>query len=218
MSAEGCYLGEYYAARAAEYDAVYRKPERQDDLARLRELLPPLVAGKRVLEVAAGTGYWTQVLATTAAEITATDLNAETIAIAAQRSYGPARVIMQTADAYRLDTVPGDFDLVFCGFWWSHILRADIPRFLAGVRERTRPGTGLLLLDNRYVPGSSIPVTRTGPDGDTYQQRELADGRSYEVLKNFPDRPQVEADLAGVAVSLTWTELEYYWLAGCVLA
>ncbi len=218
MPAEACSLGEYYAERAAEYDAVYRKPERQDDLARLRELLPPLVTGKRVLEVAAGTGYWTQVLATTAAEITATDLNAETIAIATQRSYGPARVTMQTADAYRLDTVPGDFDLVFCGFWWSHIQRADIPRFLASVRERTGPGTGLVLLDSRYVAGSSLPITRTGPDGDTYQQRELADGRSYEVLKNFPDRPQLEADLAGVTVGLTWTELQYYWLAACVLA
>lgn len=218
MSAAACYLGEYYAQRAAEYDEVYRKPERQDDLARLRRLLPPLVAGKRVLEVAAGTGYWTQVLAGTAAAIMATDLNAETIAIATQRSYGPARVDMQIADAYRLEAVPGDFDLVFCGFWWSHIRRADIPRFLAGVRERTGPGTGLILLDNRYVPGSSHPVTRTGPDGDTYQRRELADGRGYEVLKNFPDRLQLEADLAGAAVGLTWTELEYYWLATCVLA
>lgn len=218
MSAEACYLGEYYAQRAAEYDEVYRKPERQDDLARLRRLLPPLVAGKRVLEVAAGTGYWTQVLAGTAAAIMATDLNAETIAIATQRHYGPAPVSLQTADAYRLEAVPGDFDLVFCGFWWSHILRADIPRFLAGVRERTGPGTGLILLDNRYVPGSNHPVTRTGPDGDTYQRRELADGRSYEVLKNFPDRPQLEADLSGAAVDLTWTELEYFWLAACVLA
>jgi SAM-dependent methyltransferase len=218
MPGEACSLGEYYAERAAEYDEVYRKPERQDDLARLRQLLPPLVAGKRVLEVAAGTGYWTQVLAATAVAITATDLNAETIAIATQRSYGPAPVIMQTADAYRLDTVPGDFDLVFCGFWWSHIPRADIPGFLAGVRDRTGPGTGLVLLDNRYVPGSSLPVTRTGPDGDTYQQRKLADGRSYEVLKNFPDRPQVEADLAGVAAGLTWTELEHYWLVECTLA
>jgi SAM-dependent methyltransferase len=217
-SAEACYLGEYYAERAAEYDEVYRKPERQADLAQLRRLLPPLVAGKRVLEVAAGTGYWTQVLSATAAAITATDLNAETIAIAAQRDYGPARVRMQTADAYRLDAVPGDFDLVFCGFWWSHVRRADIPRFLAGVRERTGPGTGLMLLDNRYVPGSNHPVTRTGPDGDTYQLRELTDGRSYEVLKNFPDRQQLEADLAGAAVGLTWTELEYYWLAVCVLA
>lgn len=218
MSAEACYLGEYYAERAAEYDEVYRKPERQADLARLRRLLPPLVAGKRVLEIAAGTGYWTQVLSATAAAITATDLNAETIAIATEREYGPAPVSMQTADAYRLDTVPGDFDLVFCGFWWSHIRRTDVARFLAGVRERTGPGTELILLDNRYVPGSNHPVTRTGPDGDTYQLRQLADGRSYQVLKNFPDRPQLEADLAGKAAGLTWTELEYFWLAVCVLA
>jgi SAM-dependent methyltransferase len=218
MSAEACYLGEYYAERAAEYDEVYRKPERQADLARLRLTLPPLVAGQRVLEIAAGTGYWTQVLSAKAAAITATDLNAETIAIATQRHYGPARVSFQTADAYRLDTVPGDFDLVFCGFWWSHIRRTDIAGFMAGVRKRTGPDTGLLLLDNRSVPGSNLPITRTGPDGDTYQLRQLADGRSYEVLKNFPDRPRLEADLAGVAAGLTWTELEYYWLAACVLA
>ncbi len=212
-----CSLAEYYAQRAAEYDEVYRKPERQRDLARLKELLPPLVAGKRVLEIAAGTGYWTQVLAGAAAAITATDLNAETIAIAAQRDYGPAEVSLHTADAYRLDTVPGEFDLAFCGFWWSHVGRRDIPRFLAGLRARTGPGAHLVLLDNRYVPGSNRPVTRTGPDGDTYQQRTLADGRSYEVLKNFPDREQLTADLAVVATDVTWTALDYYWLATCVL-
>ena len=212
-----CSLGDYYADRAAEYDEVYRKPERQDDLERLKQLLPPLVAGKRVLEIAAGTGYWTQVLATTAAEIMATDVNAETIAVAAQRDYGPAPVALRTADAYQLDTVPGEFDLVFCGFWWSHIQRADIARFLAGVRARTGPGTSLIVLDNRYVRGSNTPVSRTGPDGDTYQRRLLADGREYEVLKNFPSREQLAADLDPAATDLAWTELDYYWLASCVL-
>jgi SAM-dependent methyltransferase len=212
-----CSLAEYYADRAAEYEKVYRKPERQADLARLKQLLPPLVAGKRVLEVAAGTGYWTQVLAGTAAAITATDVNAETIAIAAQREYGPAPVALHTADAYRLEGVPGEFDLVFCGFWWSHIPRTDIPRFLAGVRGRTGAGTSLVLVDNRYVPGSSTPVSRTGPDGDTYQRRGLADGREYEVLKNFPGREQLAADLEPVATGLAWTELEYYWVASCAL-
>jgi len=212
-----CSLAEYYAERAAEYDEVYGKPERQADLARLRQLLPPLVAGKRVLEIAAGTGYWTQALATAAAGITATDVNAETIAIAAQREYGPAQVSLRTADAYRLDAVPGEFDVVFCGFWWSHIARADVERFLAGLRGRTEPGTGLVLLDNRYVPGSSTPISRVDPSGDTYQRRRLADGREYEVLKNFPSREQLAADLASAAADLLWTELEYYWLAACVL-
>ena len=64
-------LAEYYRERAAEYDAVYAKPERQEDLARLHGLLPPLVAGQRVLEIAAGTGYWTRVLSGSATAITA---------------------------------------------------------------------------------------------------------------------------------------------------
>lgn len=214
MTGDPSLLAEYYQQRAAEYDQVYSKPERQHDLALLRELLPPLVAGRRVLEIAAGTGYWTERLATTAASITATDLNPETLAIAAQRDYGSTRVTLVTADAYRLDTVPGEFDLVFCGFWWSHVARADVQRFLAGIRGRVPPGTGLVLLDNRYVAGSSHPITRTSADGDTYQERRLADGRCYEVLKNFPARQQLEADLG---LSVSWTQLQYYWLAACVL-
>lgn len=216
-------LAGYYARRAGEYDAVYAKPERQHDLARLRELLPPMVAGRRVLEVAAGTGYWTEVMSSSAATITATDLNDETLAVARSRRYGPAQVSFLVADAYALAAVPGEFDLVFCGFWWSHILRADIPRFLRGLRDprgrrgRLAPGTEMILLDNRYVPGSSHPVSRTGPAGDTYQQRRLNDGRAFEVVKNFPTRQQLGADLAGAATGLRWTELDYYWLAACAL-
>ncbi len=208
---------EYYAERAAEYDAVYARPERQDDLAALDELLPPLVAGHRVLEIAAGTGYWTQVMSGSAAAITATDLNDQTLQVARSRAYGPAPVSFLIADAYAPAAVPGDFDLVFCGFWWSHILRADIGRFTRGLRGRLAPGTAMILLDNRYVPGSSQPISRTGPGGDTYQRRRLSDGRSYEVVKNFPTCAQLRSDLAAAASDLRWTELEYYWLATCML-
>jgi SAM-dependent methyltransferase len=211
-------LGDYYRERAAEYDTVYAKPERQEDLARLHDLLPGLVASRRVLEVAAGTGYWTATLSTSAAVVAATDLTPETLDVARTRRYGPAEVTFQVADAYALDQVPGDFDLAFIGFFWSHIRRTDLPRFLGGLSTRLGAGARLVVLDNRYVPGSSHPISRTTEAGDTFQQRTLNDGRSYEILKNFPTRDQFTADVAGVAAGLRWTELDYYWLATGVLS
>ena len=48
----------YYASRAQEYERIYHKPERQDDLGTLRAFLERAFAGKHVLELACGTGYW----------------------------------------------------------------------------------------------------------------------------------------------------------------
>jgi ubiquinone/menaquinone biosynthesis C-methylase UbiE len=210
-------IAEYYRERAAEYDAVYAKPERQQDLAKLRGLLSPLVAGQRVLEVAAGTGYWTRVLSGSAAAITATDLNAETLELARAREYGGAAVTFRLADAYALDQVAGEFDAAFVGFFWSHVLRGDLPRFVAGLRARMGPGARLIVLDNSCVPGSSHPISHTTEAGDTYQRRTLNDGRSFEILKNFPGRAQFTADVADAVADVRWTQLRYYWLAACVL-
>ncbi|TDO51298.1 ubiquinone/menaquinone biosynthesis C-methylase UbiE [Kribbella sp. VKM Ac-2527] len=208
-------LTEYYRERAPEYDAVYAKPERAHDLGRLRSALVDLVAGKSVLEVAAGTGYWTAALSTSARSILATDVNEETLAIARTRQLGPAEVRFQPADVYRLDTIPGEVEVIFAGFFWSHVLRADIPRFANGLAERVGPGGLVVLADNRYVEGSNYPITRTTDAGDTYQARRLADGREYEVLKNFPTKDQLLADLSPVAAEIQYEELTYFWLASC---
>lgn len=207
-------LADYYRDRAAEYDTVYAKPERQCDLARLTAELPRLVEGGRVLEIAAGTGYWTRVLSASAASVTATDINAETLDVARARNYGPASVNFRIADAYGLDEVPGEFDAAFIGFFWSHVPRADLPRFLTGLRDRLGAKKRVIVLDNRYVPGSSTPISRTAPSGDTFQLRMLNDGRTYEIVKNFPSRERFTADVTGMGIGVEWTDFEYFWL-GC---
>jgi SAM-dependent methyltransferase len=204
-------LAGYYRDRAPEYDAVYEKPERQEDLASLQALLPPLVAGRSVLELAAGTGYWTENLSSSAQSVLATDLNDETLAVARTRSYGPGEVSFRVASAYDLAAIPGRFDAIFAGFFWSHVPRAEVRRFARSLVDRVEPGGVVILADNRYVEGSNHPITRTAPDGDTYQTRKLSDGRAYEVLKNFPTREQFAADAAPAEVS--WAELTYFWVA-----
>ena len=75
----------YYAARAPYYDAVYLKPERKADIAFLAGYLPAAFAGRSVLEVACGTGYWTQHIAPQATHLVATDATAEPLEFARLR-------------------------------------------------------------------------------------------------------------------------------------
>src|SRR5471030_2376040 len=75
----------YYAARAGEYDAVYKKPERQPDLRKIERWLPSVLGGRQVLEIACGTGYWTQFMAPVASSIFAIDTAEETLRIARER-------------------------------------------------------------------------------------------------------------------------------------
>jgi ubiquinone/menaquinone biosynthesis C-methylase UbiE len=83
---------------------------------------------------------------------TATDISPEPLEVARGRQYGPAPVTFQLADAYALQEVPGQFDMAFIGFFWSHVLRADLPRFLQGLHARLGPGAAVTVLDNRYFP------------------------------------------------------------------
>jgi ubiquinone/menaquinone biosynthesis C-methylase UbiE len=91
----------YYARRAPYYDEVYRKPERAGDIAFLGTHLPARLAGRRVLEVACGTGYWTAWIAASAAQRVATDGTAEPLALARGRP-GVEGVRFEQADAYAL--------------------------------------------------------------------------------------------------------------------
>jgi len=205
-------LRRYYADRAAEYDRVYQKPERQADLACLREALCARLKGQRVLEVACGTGYWTELIGRVAASVLATDVNPEVLAIAKARCEGIAGVRFVEADAYALTGVAGDFTAAFAGFWWSHIPKDRIPAFLSALHSMLPQGGWVIFVDNRYVPGSSTPIARTDADGNTYQNRRLQDGRSYEVLKNFPDEGEIRLLLGDAATQVQYEALTYYWL------
>jgi demethylmenaquinone methyltransferase/2-methoxy-6-polyprenyl-1,4-benzoquinol methylase len=203
-------LEAYYARRAAEYERIYAKPERQADLASLRARVAALFSGRSVLEVACGTGYWTEVIAPHAKAITAIDAAEETLAIAGSKRYPEGRVEFVQGDAYAL--ADSSHDALFAGFWWSHVPLARLDAFLAGAARAVAPGAVVAFLDNRYVEGSSTPLSRRDAEGNTYQTRKLDDGSTHEVLKNFPsDRELVDrASSYGRQVSVEW--FEYYWL------
>ncbi len=205
-------LEAYYAKRAGEYERIYDKAERQDELAWLRERLPRLFAGRRVLEIACGTGYWTQVLARTASHVTACDINEAVLEIAREKPIPRSRVRFARADAFAPGGLCRGCDAAFAGFWWSHVRKSDLARWLAGIAGSLPPGSLVAALDNRYVKGSSTPVSRRDAEGNTYQVRELLSGETHEVLKNFPTARDLAEAVRPFAAEAWLEETVYYWL------
>jgi ubiquinone/menaquinone biosynthesis C-methylase UbiE len=210
-------MRDYYARRAATYERVYLKPERQADLRAMEAALAEPFAGRSVLEIACGTGWWTSHGARRAASWLATDLNPETMDLARHKPL-PACVQFATVDAYTLRGL-GDqaFDAAFAGCWWSHVPLQRLPGWLDTLHERLLPGARVVMLDNSYVQTSSTPISRQDEAGNTFQQRTLDDGSVHEVLKNFPSSEQAIAALGPRALGPTWTAYTHYWVLSYTL-
>lgn len=209
---ENTSMVDYYARRAQEYERIYDKPERQADLSLLKQLCAQALAGHDVLEIACGTGYWTQPVSQTARSIVASDINEETLQIARAKSYG-CEVRFQRADAFGPGPVAANrFTAGLAMHWWSHLRKSEIGAFLRNYHGIFPSGALLVFMDNRFVPGSSTPIGRTDDEGNTFQTRTLADGATHEVLKNFPAQAGALNLLAGIATRIEWRQLDYYWL------
>jgi demethylmenaquinone methyltransferase/2-methoxy-6-polyprenyl-1,4-benzoquinol methylase len=202
-------LAGYYARRAREYERIYAKPERQEDLQQLRQRVAAFATGARVLELACGTGWWTEVLASAAVSVTAVDVNSAVLELA--RNKRLPNVKFRQDDLYALPQLEGPFDAGFAAFWWSHVPRAQISEFLRGFHQQLQPNARVMFLDNRFVPGSSTPVSRTDVEGNTWQCRRLEDGSEIEVLKNFPAFDELTATLTEFATDVQVELLPYYW-------
>lgn len=205
-------LASYYAQRAAEYERIYAKPERQADLAALRQRLRGLLAGRKVLELACGTGYWTEVIAPAAAQVTAIDVNEEVLRIARSKRYPENRVRFMHGDCYAPPDTGRSHDALFAGFWWSHVPLGRVDAFLAAATQSVAPGALVAFLDNRYVEGSSTAVARRDADGNSYQLRRLDDGSTHEVLKNFPTESELIRRAARRGRSAHVDLYAHFWL------
>jgi SAM-dependent methyltransferase len=206
-------LARYYAERAPDYESIYAKPERQADLREIRRIIKKEFAGKHVLEVACGTGYWTEALAKSVASVYATDINEEVLEVARAKpaiSKNP-KVSFVQSDAYTLNGVPRS-SACLIAFWWSHVPRERLISFLDVVHSKLERSATVMVIDNRYVPASSTSISRRDDQGNTYQMRMLANGSKYEVLKNFPSESELKTAVAKFTDSPTVELLEYYWI------
>lgn len=219
---------DYYRERAAEYDQWWLRQGRYDRgpaqkaqwFAEASEVRAALVAFRprgRVLELACGTGIWTEQLLPFADELTAIDGSREMLAINAGRLRSP-RVRYIEADLFRWrPAAEGRFDTIFFGFWLSHVPPERFVEFWNLVDSCLAPRGRIFFVDSRYQE-TSTAVNHVLPDRSaTVLQRRLNDGREYRVYKIFYDRDELTLRLGALKWSFEITETRNYFLygAGC---
>ncbi len=211
-------LKSYYSDRAKEYDKVYSIPHEQQDLAEATAIFQKLFAEKTVLEIACGTGWWTKQISATATSIFATDFNEAVVEIAKGRNDAD-NVSFRVADMYTLNNET-KYDALFGGFIWSHILLQDLEGFLQKLTGFLKPSGIIAFIDSKLVKDKYHDVKRivkADEYGNTYQTRDLDNGTTHIVLKNFPAQEFLQQKLSKFYTDINYIELENYWIVTCKL-
>ena len=170
----------YYRARANEYDASSLPSEGPvaDALDDVRSALRGLGLGGRVLELAAGTGLWTGLLAESASELVAVDASPEMLRLNADKTRD-SRVRYLVSDIFALPAEPA-WDVVFFGAWLSHVPAARFDGFWTLVGQLLVPGGRAVFVDEA-APGLGGEAWLA--DGVDVVRRRLDDGSAYRVVK-----------------------------------
>ena len=196
---------EYYAARAPVYDetAGYMEPEAEELRVPIKARYREMFAGHIVLEIACGTGYWTPTIAEAAKSVLGIDVNPQVISQARERCKGRPNVKFQVTDAYTLEGVPTGFSAAFAKWWWSHVPVERLSTFLAALHSKLVPGASVLFVDQLPYEGHA---RRQDASGNTIEQRNLPDGRLFEIVKNFPSEEDIQDALIGIADNVRYVE------------
>jgi 2-polyprenyl-3-methyl-5-hydroxy-6-metoxy-1,4-benzoquinol methylase len=145
-----------------------------------------------------------------AAEVTAVDASPEMLAIAAAR-VGRERVSFIQADLF---TWKPDrrYDVVFMGFWLSHVPAERLESFWSFVADCLKPGGRVFFADDAYRTPDELVE---GPSSSTIRRR-IPDGTAYRLVK-VPHQPaDLERQLRhlGWDIKVTATAGPFYWGAG----
>ncbi|MCZ7648668.1 MAG: class I SAM-dependent methyltransferase [Planctomycetota bacterium] len=216
-------LAAYYRERAPFYHKQFNRPGHPIDAA-WREMageIREVLRGRRVLELACGTGFFTEFAAETAERVLATDLSDEMLAEARRRSYPRGNVAFGKADAFALHEVGEPVDAVLAVQWFSHVPKVRYADLLGGINARLGRGGVVYLADGGHdaqaVPGTMPGRAKYLKPGfeDVYSLRQAQDSeRSYEIVKNhFKSEAEMRAVFGPYAANLETRLGEFFWRA-----
>jgi SAM-dependent methyltransferase len=198
----------YYSALAPQYlDQGLDLPGFDE----LTDALDAFRSAGSVLELACGPGFWTNRLLRNASDVTAVDASPEMLAIAASRVPSGARVRFVEADLFTWEP-DRRYDVVFMGFWLSHVPAERFESFWGVVAAALAPSGRVFFADDAYrTPDELIE----GPASSTIQRR-TPDGTAYRIVKVPHEPADLERRLREIGWDLTVTPTvgPFFWGAG----
>ncbi len=178
-----------YRDHAEDYDALVAAEDHQGNLRpALERILAP--AGRRVIEVGAGTGRLTRLLLEAGAEVIATERSPAMLAVARRRlaAHEP-RVRWYEADARTLPLADAAADAAVAGWVFGHLRhwlpqgwRAQIGQALAELRRVVVPGGPVLIIETLGT-GATEPRPPNDALAEYYRWLEGVHGFTREAIR-----------------------------------
>lgn len=224
----------YYQARANEYDEWFYRRGRYDrgpehrqkwegEIEQMRQALADFHLTGHVLDIAAGTGIWTQELLKSADHVTVVDSSEEMMAVHRQKVQSE-KITYTLADLFYWQPVMA-YDGVFMGFWLSHVPPALLYDFIGTIAGALKPGGKLFFVDSSADPNSAakdmveqvtqrnLSATTSHSDQITMRRR-LNDGREFQIVKIFYQPDELVNRFQAYNLDISINQTENFFLYG----
>ncbi len=210
----------YYRARAGEYDEWWLRDGRYDrdraqwqaDAAAVVEALDRFAPRGRNLELACGTGIWSERLLGYSTDLTLVDGAPEMLARNAARLQSPSVRYVQ-ADLFEWQPAER-YDTVFFGFWLSHVPPELFAAFWRLVDACLAPRGRVFFVDSRREETSTATDHVLPAQGANVALRRLNDGREFRIYKTFYDAAELTERLWGLNWRIRVRETSKYFVYG----
>jgi ubiquinone/menaquinone biosynthesis C-methylase UbiE len=179
----------YYERRAPWHDQYMSYSDNEN----MERLFKPVIkeiasyiSKKNVIEIACGTGNWSQILAKITNRVLAIDSSPKSLELAREKVQTLDNVNFEIADAYNLENMNDKYDVAFMADFFSHIPKKRIDIFLESLKRVIKPDGLVIIVEmsNKEFFLEKFDYF-TDDDGDLVNDRQLPDGSKAEVVKNF---------------------------------
>lgn len=199
---------------ASDPDGASRRAGRQQALAALAP-----AQGRRVLELAGGTGLYTRPLAVLADRLTVVDASPESLALNRSHLDPHTYVTFVAADIFQWTPVE-QYDVVVFAFWLSHVPLELFDRFWELVDSCLHDEGTVVVIDAR-APRAAATLHQKETFfseeriDDGVVMRQLGDGSRHRVVRVMWDPQELTARLALSGWDATFEDSS--WLIGHVV-